>query len=274
MSTGATSLFEPDGPGRWIPTELARGPWDPRACHGGPVSALLTRAVEQTADDSPVDWQIARLSIDLTRPVPVGVGLTLRTEIERDGRKVSLVAARLLDGDVEVARARSLRIRTKELRLGDEAVQPLPDPPGTPADGAVQRVVWAVDDHVAFHKNACEHRFTEGGWDRPGPVGVWIRLLVPLVPGEEPSGAQRAAAAADFGNGVSGGLPYDRYTYINPDLTVHLMRPPVGEWIGMRSASYYGTATGSSGAGFAESALFDADGRLGRSVQSLILDER
>jgi hypothetical protein len=103
---------------------------------------------------------------------------------------------------------------------------------------------------------------------------VWIRLLVPLVPGEEPSGAQRAAAAADFGNGVSGGLPYDRYTYINPDLTVHLMRPPVGEWIGMRSASYYGTANGSSGAGFAESALFDADGRLGRSVQSLILDER
>jgi hypothetical protein len=52
------------------------------------------------------------------------------------------------------------------------------------------------------------------------------------------------------------------------------MRPPVGEWIGMRSASYYGTANGSSGAGFAESALFDADGRLGRSVQSLILDER
>jgi hypothetical protein len=274
MSTGATSLFEPDGPDRWIPTELARGPWDPRACHGGPVSALLTRAVEQTTGESPVDWQIARVSIELTRPVPVGVGLTLRTEIERDGRKVSLVAARLLDGDVEVARARSLRIRTKELQLGDEAVQPLPDPPGTPADGVAQRVVWADDDLVAFHRNACEHRFTEGGWDVPGPVGVWIRLLVPLVPGEEPSGAQRAAAAADFGNGVSGGLPYDRYTYINPDLTVHLMRPPVGVWIGMRSASYYGTATGSSGAGFAESALFDADGRLGRSVQSLILDER
>ena len=188
MSTGTTSLFEPEGPGRWIPTELSRGPWDPRACHGGPVSALLTRAVEQTTGDSPVDWQIARLSIELTRPVPVGVGLTLRTEIERDGRKVSLVAARLLDGDVEVARARSLRIRTKALHLGDEAVQPLPDPPGTPADGTVQRVVWADDDLVAFHRNVCEHRFTEGGWDMPGPVGVWIRLLVPLVPGEEPSG--------------------------------------------------------------------------------------
>lgn len=274
MTSTATTLFEPDGPSRWIPTELARGPWDPRACHGGPVSALLTRAVEHAEGDTPIDWQVARLTVELTRPVPVGRPLTVQTEVERDGRKVSLVAVRLFDDDVEVARARSLRIRTKELHLVDDAVQPLPDPPGTPADGTVQRVVWAVDDHVAFHKDACEHRFTEGAWDTPGPVGVWIRLLVPVVPGEDPSGAQRAAAAADFGNGVSGGLSFERYTYINPDLTVHLLRAPVGEWIGMRSASFYGAGSRSSGAGFAESALYDAEGRLGRSVQSLILDER
>ena len=270
----ATSLFEPAGDGRWTPTELARGPWDPRSCHGGPVSALLARAVERVDQDSPVDWQTARLSIELTRPVPVGTPLTLSTEVERDGRKVSLVGARLLAGDTEVARARCLRIRVKPLELPDDVVQPAADPPGTPHDGVAQRVTWAVDDHVAFHKNACEHRFIEGTWDVPGPVEVWIRLLVRVVPDETPSGAQRAAAAADFGNGVSGGLPFDRFTFINPDLTVHLLRAPVGEWIGMRTASHYGTAAASSGAGFAESALFDGDGRLGRSVQSLILDER
>jgi len=270
----ATSLFEPDGPDRWIPTELARGPWDPRACHGGPVSALLARAVEHVADDSPVDWQIARLSIELTRPVPVGHPLTVSTEVERNGRKVSLVGVRLLDGDTEVARARSLRIRAEPMVLPGDVVQPVADPPGTPDDAVAERVSWAADDRVAFHTDACEHRFTQGTWDGPGPVGVWIRLRVPVVPDEEPTGVQRAAAAADFGNGVSGGLPFDRFTFINPDLTVHLLRPPVGEWIGMRSASHYGTATDSTGAGFAESALYDADGRLGRSVQSLILDQR
>ena len=98
--------------------------------------------------------------------------------------------------------------------------------------------------------------------------------MVPVVPGETPSGVQRAAAAADFGNGVCGGLPFERFTFINPDLTVHLLRAPVGEWIGMRAASYYGTSAASTGAGFAESALFDADGRIGRSAQSLIIDER
>ncbi len=274
MTIAATSLFEPTGPGRWTPTELARGPWDPRACHGGPVAALIARAVEHADPDSPVDWQIARLTIEITRPVPVGRPLTVSTEIERDGRKVSLVAVRLHDDDTEVARARSLRIRRRPMALPDDVVQPLPDPPGSPDAGIGQRPVWAMDEHVAFHRDACEHRFTEGAWDEPGPVGVWIRLLVPVVADEVPSGAQRAVAAADFGNGVSSGLPFDRFTFINPDLTVHLLRPPVGEWIGMRTASQYGTAAASSGAGFAESALYDADGRLGRSVQSLIIDER
>ena len=73
---------------------------------------------------------------------------------------------------------------------------------------------------------------------------------------------------------MSGGLPFERFVYINPDLTVHLLREPVGDWIGMRTASHYGTADTSTGAGFAESALYDADGRIGRSVQSLLLDER
>ncbi len=41
-----TALFEPVGADGWMATELARGPWDPRHCHGGPVSALLARAVE------------------------------------------------------------------------------------------------------------------------------------------------------------------------------------------------------------------------------------
>lgn len=270
-----TALFESDERGRWIPTAYSRGPWDPRACHGGPVSALLARAVERTERDSDDDWLVARLTIELTRPVPVGRPLTLTTEVERPGRKVSLVGGRLVDDDVEVARVRALRIRSTDLQLPDDAVQPDPDPPGSPENGVSVRVTWAADDdHVAFHTGACEHRFTEGSWERPGPVGVWIRLLVDVVEGESPTGLQRTAAAADFGNGVSGGLAYDRFTYINPDLTVHLLRAPVGEWIGMRAASFYGTATHSCGAGFAESALYDADGRLGRSVQSLLVDAR
>jgi hypothetical protein len=99
---------------------------------------------------------------------------------------------------------------------------------------------------------------------------VWIRLTVPLVEGEEPTGLQCVAAAADFGNGISGALPIERFTFINPDLTIHLLRPPVGPWIGLAGRSHYGD----TGAGLAESALFDAQGRVGRSAQSLLVARR
>ena len=40
------SIFWRDGE-RFIPTEPARGPWDPRALHGGAPAALLTAAFER-----------------------------------------------------------------------------------------------------------------------------------------------------------------------------------------------------------------------------------
>ena len=260
-----TALFAPDGD-RWVPTDLARGPWDPRHCHGGPVSALLARAVE----DRDGEWQVARLTIELTRPVPVGRPLALAAEVERPGRKVSLVAAVLRDADTEVARVRALRIRRAPVDLPVDANLALDQPMGEPGSGRVERVTFSPGEQLAYHRDACEHRFVEGSWMQPGPVAVWVRLLKPVVDGEVPTGLQRVASAADFGNGVSGSLPYDRFVYINPDLTIHLLRPPVGDWVGMRTTSTYG----SLGAGLAESALRDADGPLGRSCQSLFVDER
>ncbi len=271
------SLFEPAGEGRWVPTELARGPWDPRACHGGPVSALLARAVEQIDDESApeVDWHVARLTVELTRPVPVGRPLDLSSVVERGGKRVSLVGAVLTDDGTEVARVRALRIRRDEIELGDDTILPADDRPGPPESGTVQPVVWADEGHVAFHRDACEHRFVDGGWG-PGPATVWITLLTQVVPGEEPSGVQRVAAAADFGNGVSAGLPQE-FLFINPDLTIHLQRPPAGRWVGLRAESHYGTSGPSlvsCGTGMAESAVYDEVGRVGRSVQSLLVAHR
>jgi hypothetical protein len=275
----SVALFEPAGDGRWAPTELARGPWDDRHCHGGPVGALLTRAVEGIDDDP--EWHLARLSIELLRPVPVGLPLSIATEIERPGRKVSLVAARLtLDdpagagpGGTEVARVRALRIRRRVDPLPEGTVHVDDPPPGHPETSpwtpAEWRSEWRFPAGGAFHSDGCEHRYISGGVSVPGPVEVWIRLTVGVVPDEEPSAAQRVAAAADFGNGVSAGIAADGYSYINPDLTIHLARPLLGVWVGMRSATDYGD--GSSGVGYAESALYDVDGRIGRSVQSLLI---
>src|ERR1041384_2000773 len=56
------ALFERDGD-RYIPTPLTRGPWDPRAMHGGAPSALFTHVCEQH-DPGPADF-VARVTVEL-----------------------------------------------------------------------------------------------------------------------------------------------------------------------------------------------------------------
>ena len=81
---------------------------------------------------------------------------------------------------------------------------------------------------------------------------------------------QRVAAAADFGNGLSRILDFDSHVFINPDLTVALSRVPVGDWIGFDMVSRLSR----DGLGQAESLVFDADGPVGRAVQSLLVERR
>jgi hypothetical protein len=261
----AGSLFVPDGD-HWVPTDLARGPWDPGALHGGPVAALLTRALE--AIEAPVPMRLARVTIELLRPVTI-VPLALSTEVVRPGGKVGLLGAtlrRVDDGQV-VAVARGLRIRSGDVDFDDGAHDVVPDLPAVPATTA--EVSPVGNDYPAYHNTAVEHRFVRGAFGRPGPVFDWIRLVVPVVPDEVPTGWQRAAAIADFANGLSAVVPFDGTAlFINPDLTVHLWREPEGEWIGMESE----TRTSGSGIGMSDTALWDRTGRVGRGVQSLLLD--
>src|SRR5919201_1828244 len=110
----AEAFYLPDGEDRFLATELTRGPWDPRAQHAGPPAALLGRAVERFGDRA--DLQTARVTVEIARPVPIGV-LEVAARRLRDGRSVDLVEATLTAEGVEVMRATALRIRGAELPL-------------------------------------------------------------------------------------------------------------------------------------------------------------
>jgi hypothetical protein len=92
----------------------------------------------------------------------------------------------------------------------------------------------------------------------------------PLVKGEDPSPYQRAAVAADSGNGISAALDFKLYLFVNCDLTINLFRRPAGEWICLQSVSWFG----GNGCGLAESALYDEAGLIGRASQSLAVRKR
>ncbi len=84
-----------------------------------------------------------------------------------------------------------------------------------------------------------------------------MRLRHPLLPGEQLTPLARLAATADFGNGVGAALPFERFLFINADLTIHLQRQPRGEWIGLDAR----TLLHSGGTGLAESVLHDVTAR-------------
>ena len=270
------ALFEVDGE-RVVPTAQARGPWDPGSLHGGPVGALVARELERSTDGGPVG-NLSRITLELLRPVPMAP-LLVTSRVLRPGRLVQLVEAVVTEAATgrELVLARALRIRGEQVALpeDDELVTTSLGPesghrrPPPPEAGAIGRSERQAADGLAFHASATEHRFTHGTWE-PGPVMDWIRLTVPVVAGEEPSGWQRLMAAADFGNGISRVLPWDGWLFINPDLTVHARRAPVGEWIGLDA----GTHLGPDGSALAESTLWDAAGFLGRAVQSLLIAPR
>ena len=92
MSDDPESIFIPEGDGRYTPTEYARGPWDPRAQHGGAPATLIAGAFERMQPGAELPF--ARLSFSFLRPVPLAP-LTLSTRIVRPGRRVQELEAEL-----------------------------------------------------------------------------------------------------------------------------------------------------------------------------------
>jgi hypothetical protein len=249
---------------RFVATELARGPWDPNAQHGGAPAALLVRAFEDVP--APDGLVLARITYELLRPVPLGV-LTVNASVFRPGRRVQLLKGSIETADgVEVVRARALRVQRVAADL--PGVAPDDDPPPGPELGRVND--YRPPHSPMFAPDAIELRFVAGTFRDPGPSTAWFRLRHPLIAGEEPTPLQRLAAAADFGNGISAVLPWGDYLFINPDLTIYLEREPTGEWICLEAQ----TRIAAGGIGFAEGVLWDEQGRVGRALQSLLVAPR
>jgi len=138
--------------------------------------------------------------------------------------------------------------------------------------GAGSRRAGHVPDigyDVGYH-TAMDYRFTEGAFIEPGPATVWMRMGIPLVPGEEPTPLQRVLAAADSGNGVSAALDWKKYLFINVDLTVHLHRMPEGDWVCLDAV----TRPEPNGIGMADTRLLDERSSIGRAAQTLLIAER
>jgi len=255
------AIYRVDG-NRVVTSSHAAGPWDIRMQHGSAPAALAVWAAEAIL--TPVPMRIARVTVDLMRPVPVAP-LMIETDVLREGRKIQLCAVRLLADGVVVVGATILKIKTQALNL-PPAVADLPVGLAGPDQAREEKPDFSGSQFVP----GISMRAARGRFGVPGPGAIWYRVDRPLVEGFEVSQAMRAVVAADFCNGTSAALDFRKWTFINADLTVSFARQPVGAWILLDAESWIGP----DGAGLAMARLADERGYFGRTIQSLVIEKR
>jgi acyl-coenzyme A thioesterase PaaI-like protein len=264
----ADSFYLPDGVQnpddeecRFMATEATQGPWSPKLQHGGPPSALLVRASERAAvrHTGRDDLQALRVVVDFLGAVPVGP-VDVHAVVVRAGRSAVLVEAELAAGGRTALRSRTWLVRkaTEPTPAAQETAPPaLPGP-----DEVADDTSW--DFGYARHLS---WRPVAGNNHGPGPAVVWVCPRVPLVPGEPLTGLQRVITVADSASGVSSEVDWDRWSFPNIDVTVHLSRPPDGDWLLMDAR----TRLSAGGNGLAEAVLHDRHGPVARSAQTLVV---
>ena len=249
------AFFSMDGDS-YVPGPMARGPWG-AAMGGQVVGGLLGWGIERLGIDPGL--QLARLTVDLLRPVLLEP-VQIRTSVVREGRRISLIDAAMVQGDKVVARASALLLRRGEhpgVRVWSAPVSMPSIPPSA----------HGFPPNMPFHIWSYGADVVEGS---PGMVDweqgesqkfAWTQLLRPMVHGHPLTPFVRLAFVGDITSSLTnwgaGGL-----RYINADYTVTASRLPDGEFVGLAAQSHYGVegvATGSA-------TLFDRHGPFGTAA--------
>lgn len=241
----------------------AAGPWNPGLQHGGAPSSLAVWAAEQVPTLTPM--RIARLTIDLLRPVPIA-SMRVRSDIVREGKKIQLLSIHLESSGVEVARASILKVRRADSSFSEIAAADQLELP-THDQGRERNPLGRARTGFASGATILA---VKGEFGQKGPAAVWFRFDRPFIEGQPSSPAMRSVATADFTNGVSSALDFEKWTFINADLNVSLSRDPIGEWILLDAETWLGP----DGGGIAFARLADHQGYFGRVTQNLVIERR
>ena len=232
-----------------VPAQRTRGYWRSDSIDGRAIVAALGHEIERR--HGAADLWPARLTVDMHR-LPPREPLHIETRVVRDGGRLRLIEAILtLHGD-EYARATCQLLRERPPAPGQ--VWPGLPPWQVPAPDALTSL---PDEH---HMRLAEWRLIAGTLGAVGPRRVWIRPTVETVAGEPLTPFSRVAAIADTA-GIG---------YINTDVTLHLYRPPDGEWIGLDALLHDEAA----GRAIGTCRVYDQSGPIGLASTTAVANTR
>ncbi|MCW2799984.1 MAG: hypothetical protein JWQ70_1456, partial [Aeromicrobium sp.] len=242
-----------------VPSPIARSMWSADQMHGVAVSGALARGLEmRLAELGRTDLVPARYTVDLFQPAKMAP-CTVATEVVREGRRLCLIDATLLQDGNRVARASCIFLLPTASPSG--VVWTPPDHPEAPPTDLVPpseepRVPFFTSD-AAWSQSFPEHQ-------NAGRKQTWQAGLE-VVEGEVGTPFQSVASVADATSMVVN-WGTEGVQFINTDITLALARPPVGREIGLSATDRVevdGIAVGTV-------EVFDRAGPLGTAMVTAI----
>ena len=250
--TEEQAFYVPDR-GGFVGTVLAQGAWDVSSQTGVAVLALLGHVLEDIPTLAPMG--LARITVDMVRPVPIHRRLTVTSSVIREGKKLQVLDLAVMVDDVEHARARVLRLRDADVS-GEPGM-----PPSTtehdPASAMLPPEALSelpTDRGPGMMRALDLRRSLVGEGDT---YGYWVRLRVPVVAGEPVRPTSLQTVAVDFTNCIGAVINPSVATTINPDVSAQFLRPPTGEWLAIVGDTRFGHTVGR---GISAATLSDRDG--------------
>jgi hypothetical protein len=241
-------------------TDLTRSNWTPEIQHGSPPLALLTKAIERLLTGSGL--RIGRLTMDILGAIPVA-HMRVRAWIERPGKRICLLVAEMTPTagtGRPAARVTAWALATSDTAdAASDRYPPLVEGETLP----LPRGWWTVGgylDSVEFRPQT----------DDPTARVFWLTPRVGLVDDEPTTPLERLAMVVDSANGVGSALDPAEYIFMNTDTAVHLHRLPTGADFALRSRG----SIGPDGIGVTTAEIFDRDGFIGTSAQTLLVQRR
>ena len=241
-----TEFYYEERDGRFHPSPVARGPWDPNSLSGSVIVSLLAFAIEREVNTA--EYMPARLTVDMYR-LPDFSPIDIRVNIVRDGYRIKVIDAEFFANDMSMARASCQMLRRTEnsdVRVWQPETWAVPAPEDLP------------EPEDSWGRS---RRIINGQMNEYGQKRMWIAEQRQLVKGVDLSAWMRAVLVADltnpWANSGDGGLGY-----INSDVTLYLHRVPVDEWLGVEVVNH----GASDGVAVGECWLYDRAGRIGSST--------
>ena len=234
--------------------------WNAEIQHGSPPLALMTKVIEELA--APSGLRVGRLLLDILGAIPVAP-VRVTAWVARPGTRISLVVAEMSPLAAHSSHRPVARVSAWLLAPSDTS------------DVATDRhppLVEGETTAVAHGWQGAPGYLETISWRNqataPGEAAVaWMSPLVPLVDDEETTGLQRLAMVVDSANGVGAALDPGRFMFMNTDTAVHLHRSPRGNDFAVRARG----SIGPDGIGVTTAEIFDRDGFIGTSAQTLLV---